>query len=254
MTNRLIPICVALLLSTMSADAEPAGITERIERAVELADTSALASCRSELERSPHAGALRTRYTLAYVNWREGILLREEKKERKRRLKEAQGILESIVAERPEDVEAQSLLGAVYGTQITGMMSGIKLGSKSSKTLERAESLDPDNPRVAFQRGVSAFRSPKSFGGSLELAEELLIKAERLFASDEEDLSWPSWGRVDAQAYLGQVLVKKGDLAGARRAYEQALLLAPDNRWIKSRLLPDLERLEQKQTPTGSGK
>ncbi len=37
-------------------------------------------------------------------------------------------------------------------------------------------------------------------------------------------------------------------------AYEKGLVLAPAHGWIKNVLLPELEKLESKQAPTGSGR
>jgi len=49
---------------------------------------------------------------------------------------------------------------------------------------------------------------------------------------------------VDVQALLGLVLAKLGDYDGARKAYEKALTIAPENAWIRQRLLPQLDELE----------
>ena len=49
-------------------------------------------------------------------------------------------------------------------------------------------------------------------------------------------------GRVDAHAWLGQVLARKGDRAAARAEYDEALALAPNSGWVKNVLVPALER------------
>ena len=41
-------------------------------------------------------------------------------------------VVEAIVENHPDDAEALALLGGVYGNQITGMWSGIRLGRESS--------------------------------------------------------------------------------------------------------------------------
>ena len=43
------------------------------------------------------------------------------------------------------------------------------------------------------------------------------------------------------QAWLGIVLAKKGDVEGARAAYENGLAMEPDHGWIRNVLLPQLD-------------
>ena len=94
---------------------------------------------------------------------------------------------------------------------------------------------------MALQRGISAYFSPKSFGGGLERAENDMRHALDLFARQPADEPWPNWGHVDAYAWLGKVLAENGDTAGARQAYQQGLVLEPDHRWIRQVLLPELD-------------
>ena len=211
----------------------------RIERGVITSDRDALRQLRDLLRRSPSPAEAATRYNLAYIDWRLRSLL--PKREQKDSAREAERQLEALLEERPNDPEALSLLGAVYGAQITGMLSGMRLGPKAGKLLERARELAPSNPRVALQRGISAFHKPKSFGGGLDSAEVALRRAIKLFDREKADKPWPNWGRADAHAWLGQVLAKKGDADGAKAAYGKGLELEPNFRWIREQLLPALE-------------
>lgn len=178
-------------------------------------------------------------YTVAYLNWRITQLV--PPKRRKTYSQEAERALQFLLHERPGDAEALALLGSAYGARITGFWSGIKFGKKADQALEEAAAVAPDNPRTVLQQGISAYFSPKAFGGGLDRAEALLRRSLELFQSQPEDAPWPNWGRVDAYAWLGQVLAKKGDVAGARDVYQQGLALEPDHRWIREVLLPQLD-------------
>ena len=176
------------------------------------------------------------RYLLAYVNWRLAHRLpRNEKKNRKNLLKEAQTLLDGIVDHNAADAEALALRGAVIGDQITGAWSGMKLGSKSSADIENARRLDPGSPRAVLLAGISAFHTPATFGGGIDKSEEALNKAierfQQLNGESETGQRWPNWGRVDAYVWLGQVYENTERLDLAVEMYEKALRLSPNHVW-----------------------
>jgi tetratricopeptide (TPR) repeat protein len=242
-----------LSLATAAAAALPPASPSRapvtgkdVEQAFLDGSTAALQGYRQELR-----GRLRTstapadRYLLAFVNWRLNQLLhatRDTEDQRDAALTEAQEQLERLVAESPS-AESWALLGGVLGERIgIQPFRGMTLGSRASAALARASELAADNPRVLLQQGVSHFFTPSMFGGSLEKAEDELRRARARFAAQPADAPWPNWGRVDAMAWLGQLLAKKGQVADARAVYEQALEMEPRSNWIRYVLLPALDR------------
>ena len=68
-----------------------------------------------------------------------------------------------------------------------------------------------------------------------------IARAEELFQNQAPGALWPSWGRVDVQAWLGVVRSKNGDVDGARRAFEKGLAMEPDHAWIRDYLIPQLD-------------
>jgi hypothetical protein len=200
------PVAASDRQSLASAPTDP-GVEERIERAVEDGEAGDLLEIRAELQRLVESLGDRTapsvRYNLAYVTWRICVKMPDrEKKERKRLLKEAQEQLDLVLVSRPEDAEAHALRGSVIGGRIDGPFSGMSLGSKARKSLDRALELDPTNPRVALQMGISYFYTPKAFGGGLEKARGQFERAQRLFEEEPADHPWPNWGRDDVIDWL----------------------------------------------------
>jgi tetratricopeptide (TPR) repeat protein len=224
------------------ADDEPAG---RIERAVVLGSVADLSAIKRTLETTIEAKggpAGLDDYTLAYVGWRLcQILDPGEGKEKRRLLKEAQQRLEIRLERIPDDAEASALLGSVFGEQIDGFFGGMFLGPKAEKRLERALALAPQNPRVALQRAISHYFTPRTFGGGLDRAEAEARRAVTLFESEPADRPWPNWGRVDALAWLGLILKKSDRPDEARAAWEAALALEPEHAWVRDKLLPGLD-------------
>lgn len=227
---------LAILLLGGNPEAVEA-VVPRLERAVAASDRQGLSECRQRLS-SP--SQLLSRYTLAYVDWR---LAKVDARGARGLLKEAQSGLEKTLSESPADAEALALLGSVLGSRIDrSHWLAVFLGPRSCTCLDRAEALAPDNPRVLLQQGVGAYFTPRSFGGGLERAQTKLQKAADLFAREGSDKPWPNWGRAEVYAWLGQVLAKRGDVAGARVEYERALEVEPGDAWVSGVLLPSLDR------------
>ncbi len=210
----------------------------RAEQAVVQGSIAKLQALRSNLEKDPSPD----HYNLAYLDWRHSHLLPgKAKKEKRKLLKRAQKHLETLLETDPANPEAHALRGSAIGERITGMWSGMRLGRKAKVSLNRGFELDPDNPRVALQRGISFFFTPKPFGGGLPKAEQELRRALRLFAKEPSGKPWPNWGRLDVLTWLGQTLAKAGRPEEARALFEEALTLEPDFAWVRDELLPALE-------------
>ena len=177
-------------------------------------------------------------YAWAYSGWRVAQLLPESRKrDRGKLLKSLQRQLEGWLKTHPDDAEAQALLGSVLGDRIGGPLSAMRLGGKASEALEQAFALQPANPRVALQRGVGFFFTPKAFGGGKDRAEAELRRARALFEAEKDS---GGWGYLDTLARLGEVLAAQGKTAEATSVYERALELEPDFLWVRDELLPAL--------------
>lgn len=224
---------------------------ERIERAVITADLEALRHAEAalasgiadeQIERVPLVA-----YTLAYVRWRIAAVLEmrpDTEDERDDLLEAAQEVLEALVQAEQDNAEAWALLGGVIGQRIPlgfAMWRGMRMGPRASDALDRASELAPENPRVALQQGIGDLFTPGMFGGGVDKAEQELARATDLFDGQPADEPWPSWGRLDAYAWLGQVYVRQEKTEAARALYREGLALEPDHVWIRDVLLPQLE-------------
>jgi len=226
-----------LAFSTVTAD----DFLQRLDQAVVAGSPEALAALQTELGEPSNSSQPDDVYLWAYTSWRLAQRLPErDRKVRKRLLKDVQEQLEALIERQPGDAEALALLGSVLGDRIDGAFSGMRLGGRASEVLERASELAPQNPRVALQRGVGYYFTPKPFGGGLGKAEQALRQALDMFAAETADQPWPNWGRLDTLARLGQVLADQDRSEEARAFYQQALEQAPDFVWVRDELLPAL--------------
>ncbi len=72
----------------------------------------------------------------------------------------------------------------------------MKEGAAFKRNLEKAEKLNPENPRIHLLKGSNIYYTPKNFGGGKETAYPLLKVAEEKFASFKPASSIaPDWGR-----------------------------------------------------------
>ncbi len=138
--------------------------------------------------------------------------------------------------------DGYGLLSSLYGEKM-GIQpwTGIMYGSRSSTLIRKAIQLEPENPRLYMIQGTSSMFTPEKWGGSKEKAKELYLKAAELFKSDHPSPTMPDWGQSDIYAWLGQLEEKLGNYDQAKVYYEQALVVDPQNNWVKNQLMPKLK-------------
>lgn len=159
-------------------------------------------------------------------------------------LKTAVEHLQVVTRLDPQAAEAYALLASAYGRQIAlNPVKSMVLGPRVGKAAQRALQLAPDNPRVVLSAAISAFNTPKMFGGSKEKGLQGFQRAAELFAREEPtDPIQPVWGHSRTYAWLGIAYQDRGEPASARAAFEKALEIDPDFGWVKDVLLPELEK------------
>lgn len=72
--------------------------------------------------------------------------------------------------------------------------------------LEKAQALDPDNPRVYFLKAQAALNKPSFIGGGKKKAKPLLMKAQAKYEAYElpYDLA-PNWGKAQTFALIEKI-------------------------------------------------
>lgn len=251
-TMCLAGILVTILVTAPAARQSPPpdwpAVTGQLEQAVLGDDAAGIRRARTDLLHLLAAGPATDRtalvhYAIAYAGWRLSTNPSVSARERDDLLDDAETRLKTAVKLDPKFAEGYALLSGVYGLKINfSPMSGILLGPRSGGAIDRAEQLEPENPRVLLSRGIGKFNTPAMFGGSIKDAESCLRRAIDRFAVESPAKPFPAWGRLDAHAWLGQVLARRGDKAAARAEYERALEVAPKSGWVQFVLMPALEK------------
>ncbi|HVB04302.1 MAG TPA: hypothetical protein VNE41_11350 [Chitinophagaceae bacterium] len=107
----------------------------------------------------------------------------------------------------PNNSEVLCLKSMVASARIKvdPMTRGMQYGMQSGQDLQKAETLDPANPRVYLLEGEGKFYTPAAYGGGKAAAKPLLQEAVDKYGSfkPKSDID-PRWGEAQATQLLAQ--------------------------------------------------
>ena len=110
-----------------------------------------------------------------------------------------------------------------------GGLRGASARSRSESRLAAARELAPRNPRVLLVDGLTRWFRAGATAADRAEARRAFEAATRAFETvTDRAPGEPSWGEAEAWLFVGRALEERGDLLGARNAYEKSLLIAPE--------------------------
>ncbi|NWJ49699.1 MAG: hypothetical protein HXX14_02435 [Bacteroidetes bacterium] len=113
-------------------------------------------------------------------------------------LDQAQTILDKGLKIKAGESELWVLQGMLFQARIMvdPMARGQNFSMKANEAFEKAESLNPENPRIYFLKGQSVMNMPKMFGGGKEAAKPIFEKAKTKFENFKPTNEiYPNWGK-----------------------------------------------------------
>jgi len=130
---------------------------------------------------------------------------------------EALEVVESMIAEDPDNADLHAWKGNVMGNLAQGSpMDAMKYGMGAMQAYDKALELDPDNVMGHFGRGMGRLMAPEGFGGNVDGA------IEDLEFVVQKDPCYESY------YYLGVAYKKKGLTDEAKKAFKKSLEIKPD--------------------------
>ncbi len=120
----------------------------------------------------------------------------------------AEQLIEKATAMSQENSEIFCVKKVIYSLRMMGnpMSRYMTDGAKATEALEKAKTLNENNPRVYILQGQDKFYTPEQFGGSKEEAKKLFEKANELFMTSRPGSSIePQWGRGQVNYFLSQL-------------------------------------------------
>jgi tetratricopeptide (TPR) repeat protein len=149
-----------------------------------------------------------------------------------------------IVENKDWESEGKTLLAAIYMMKIAkSPMAAISLAPKIAGLMAEAEKSNPVNPRAYLIDGMMKFNTPKTYGGSFEIAADNFRKAVSIY--EKQDTTYtlqPSWGYLEALTWLGRSLDQLDNAESAKFYYQKVLSIQPEYGFVKYYLLPNLEK------------
>jgi uncharacterized spore protein YtfJ len=131
---------------------------------------------------------------------------------------EALEIVESLIADDPNNADLHAWKGNVMGSLAQGSpMDAMKYGMGAMQAYEKALEIDPDNVMGHFGRGIGRLMAAEGFGGDVDGAIEDLE-----FVVEKDPCH-------DSYYHLGVAYKRKGLTDKAKKAFKKSLELKPDN-------------------------
>ena len=88
---------------------------------------------------------------------------------------------------------------------VDGQNRGMQYSGTVNQYLQKAEEINPDNPRIYYLKGSSLFYQPEMYGGGKDKAKPYFEKAKELFAKETNtSILKPHWGKKQNLDYLEQ--------------------------------------------------
>ena len=139
-------------------------------------------------------------------------------------------VLQKHVEANPVDAESIALLANVYGFTVSAEPAkAVTYGPRAKALIKKAYELDPNSPSILLFKATIAYNTPTMFGGSKVKAHNTLKQALPLYQAGKNSVRY--WGHDDATILMGLTFLEQGNVIQARKYWQQALSLSPDNRW-----------------------
>lgn len=157
-------------------------------------------------------------------------------------VKALQDRVEGLLEKRPEWPEALALMGGLYGMRVNlSPAATMFYGPKSVKYIDKAIAANAQCPRAWIEKGNAKYHAPFIFGGSIEKSIKCYQKAISGYEAQSASLK-NSWMYLYAIAWLGIAYDTNDQPEKARAAFQKALRIEPQFKWVQQELLPALHK------------
>ncbi len=135
-------------------------------------------------------------YYCAYAYTHMAYMTKDEEK-KDALLDKAQTCTDTAILINPGESEIQLLVALIcYGRmEINPMFRAATYFPRSNDALEKAKTLNPENPRIYYLEGKSTLYKPEFLGGGVEAALPILEKSMQNYGEFEAPFDiYPHWG------------------------------------------------------------
>ncbi len=218
-------IFTMLLTDLQVATINAQGSQQRIEQAFAIAFRQQNLSEMDKTEKE-----LTADYWVAYSRYFKAIYLLKtgDKKGSRDNIEIGIDRLKGVKEKFSEDYALLSVMRSFSIQFVDNVMKQGMISGQVRDEAQKAIKLDDKNIRAYYALGSIDFYTPSTYGGG-QVAEKLLLKAISLEEQQGEGGDLPTWGRDYAYQLLILLYLKNNDATQAKRYWEEAHRLYPDN-------------------------
>ena len=140
---------------------------------------------------------------LTNAGWAGAALDKDENAEKVKALCDKADALATDNADKAEILSIRNM-AATQQMIVDPQSRWMSYGQEASGDLQKAMTLNPDNPRLYYLQGMSVFGTPEQFGGGKEKAKPIFEKAVALYKTEQLKSLYPHWGQKQAEDMLAQ--------------------------------------------------
>jgi tetratricopeptide (TPR) repeat protein len=140
---------------------------------------------------------------LTNAGWAGAALDKDENAEKVKALCDKADALATDNADKAEILSIRNM-AATQQMIVDPQSRWMSYGQEASGDLQKAMTLNPDNPRLYYLQGMSVFGTPEQFGGGKEKAKPIFEKAVALYKTEQPKPLYPHWGQKQAEDKLAE--------------------------------------------------
>lgn len=134
------------------------------------------------------------------------VLMREKKLDQLDAIADqAQKFVDAAMASEPDNSEIYLLQKMIYSLKmmVNPMQRYMTFGMKAQEIIEKAQSLNGENPRVTLIRAEDIYFTPEQYGGSKAKGMDLFKVALQQFETFKPATTLdPNWGKAEAEYFI----------------------------------------------------
>ena len=155
-----------------------------------------------------------------------------------RNIARAERYIAIVLAKEPNNAEAIDYSGVFTSYAVSlNRLKAPTLGKRSRRLIDRALSIDSNNPRILFDKGNSLFYPPAIFGGDKRQALKYYRRAIELI--EQQGATSRNWIYLKLLLLEARCYQATGRHAEARKLYERLLDREPNFKIVRQKYLPE---------------
>lgn len=174
-----------------------------------------------------------------YYGYTATLLEKKQMDKVKNSIEKAESYIAKVLTADPNNAVAIDYSGAFLSYTVSmNKMKAPTLGKQSRSLIDKAYSLDANNPQILMDKGNALFYPPKLFGGNKKEALVFYQKAISIIEQSKETTS--NWIYLKLLLLQARVYEATDDPKTAKKFYENLLKIEPNFMVVKNKFYPEL--------------